>query len=308
LKFNYASEASKLLITNYARASEQVTRMFDLSDSKIVRMLCQKYGVSPTKERSQNFLVDKKALGTIVETATLSKKDTVLEIGPGMGVLTIELARRAGRVIAVDVDSKMIKILEEILSGFKNVELIHQNILRTNLGDLGVKKYKVVSNIPYKITTLILEKFLIKEAPPELMVLLLQKEMAERITAKVPDMNFLAVFVQFFGNVKIIARVPRHCFYPQPRIDSAIIEDKPNNKYSKILKSYGIEREKFFKFVHKGFSSPRKQLQNNLRYSLGLPKEEVLKVLEKLKLEPGVRAEELSIGDWLELARFIQIK
>lgn len=279
--------------------------MFDLSDSKVVRELCEKYGVSPTKERSQNFLVDKKALSTIVETANLNKTDTVLEIGPGMGVLTIELARRGGRVIAVDVDSKMIKILEEILSGFKNVELIHQNILRVNLRDLGVKTYKVVSNIPYKITALILEKFLIKESPPELMVLLLQKEVAERITVKPPDMNFLAVFVQFFGKAKIVAKIPHHCFYPQPRVDSAIVEIKPIDKYGKILKDYGIEREIFFKFVHRCFSSPRKQLQNNLRYSFNLPKEEVLEIFKRLDLEPGVRAEELKIEDWLNLGKMV---
>jgi 16S rRNA (adenine1518-N6/adenine1519-N6)-dimethyltransferase len=289
--------------------------MFDLSDSKVVRQLCEKYGVSPTKERSQNFLVDKKALSTIVETANLNKTDTVLEIGPGMGVLTIELARRAGRVIAIDVDSKMIKILEEILSGFKNVELIHQNILRINLRDLSacgrspagreVKTYKVVSNIPYKITALILEKFLIKESPPELMVLLLQKEVAERITAKPPDMNFLAVFVQFFGKARIVAKIPHHCFYPQPRVDSAIVEIKPIDKYNKILKDYGIEREKFFKFVHGCFSSPRKQLQNNLRYSFNLPKEEVLEIFKRLDLESDIRAEELKIEDWLELARTV---
>lgn len=281
--------------------------MFDLSDPQIVRELCKKYGVFPTKERSQNFLVDKKALGTIVGAANLSKQDTVLEIGPGMGVLTIELARRAGRVVAVDVDSKMIKILEEILSDFKNVELIHQNILRIDLKDLKIKNYKVVSNIPYKITTLILEKFLmVEDTSPELMVLLLQKEVAERITAKVPSMNFLAVFVQFFGNVKIIARVPRHCFYPQPKVDSAIVEIKPNEKYSKILKSYGIEREKFFKFIHKGFSSPRRQLQNNLRSYFNLSKDEIVKILEEARLGTDVRAEELEVGDWIELIKMLR--
>ncbi len=284
--------------------------MFDLSDSRVVRQLCEKYGVSPTKERSQNFLVDKKALSAIVEAANLSKSDTVLEIGPGMGVLTIELARRAGRIVAVDVDAKMIKILEEILGGFKNVELIHQNILRVNLAELGIKNYKVISNIPYKITALILEKFLMSpsEISPELLVLLLQKEVADKIVAKVPDASFLSVFVGFFGDAKIVAKVPKSCFYPQPKVDSSIIKIKPHDKHAKTLRNSGIEREKFFKFVHKGFSSPRRQLQNNLRYSLGLSKDEVLKILKTAGLGENIRAEELRIEDWIEISRAVLTK
>lgn len=271
-------------------------------------MLCDKYDITPTKERGQNFLVDKRALGKIVETADLSKNDTVLEIGPGMGVLTIELARRAGRVLCVEIDGKMVKILQEVFNDFKNIEIVHQNILRINLDDFGIKKYKIVSNIPYKITTLILEKFLTKEISPELAVFLLQKEVAERISAKPPEMSALAIFVQFYGESRVVAQVPKHCFWPQPRVDSAIVEIKPHGKYSKILEEFNLNRDEFFKFVHKSFSSPRRQLQNNLKAFLGWEREKILELLEKLEFNAEIRAEELGVKDWVELFKNVKFQ
>ncbi len=312
--------------------------MLDLSDIRTVKEICEKYDLSPTKERGQNFLVDRWALSKIIEVSDLKRSDTVLEIGPGMGVLTIELARRAGRVVAVEVDGRMVRILEEFLKDFKNVELVHQNVLKLNLKELDLKNYKIISNIPYKITTLILEKFLIhspafprdnnlretdetmsgkgggvKETPPELLTLLVQKEVAKRIAAVPPDpddkhgagMNYLAFSVQFYGDVEIAAEIPPHCFFPQPKVSSAIIKIKPHDRCRKFLEDCGLEKEKIFKMVRTGFASPRRQLQNNLKYLLNLSKEKILEILENLKLDPNVRAEELKIEDWLELAKII---
>lgn len=265
-----------------------------------VKNLLKKYGISPSKRLGQNFLVDERALKKIVDAANLSKDDVVLEIGSGIGNLTIELAKKAKRVIAVEKDIKMCKILKELLEcwNVKNVEIVNEDILKLKSEILNLKSYKLVANLPYYIVSPVIRKFLESENPPIEMILMVQKEVAQRICAKPPDMNLLAVSVQFYAKPKIISFVSKNSFWPRPNIDSAII--KILNLKSKIL---NLNKDLFFKIVKTGFSQPRKQIINNLSKGLSLEREEVRKWILESGISPTQRAETLKIDDWLKLVK-----
>lgn len=229
-----------------------------------VKLLCEKYGVFPQRQAGQNFLIDKNILNKIIKVAELKKDDVVLEIGPGFGVLTQELAKQVKKVIAVELDKRMAEALKEELKEFKNVEIINADILKTQSEKLKIqnKNYKIVANIPYNITSAILRKFLSEELiRPNEMVLLVQKEVAERIIAKPGEMSLLSISVQFYSQPKIISKVSNNSFWPKPKVDSAIIKLK--NIEQKIDKE--INEEDFFNLVRAGFSSRRKQLKNNFK-------------------------------------------
>lgn len=249
-----------------------------------MKEILKKYGIKPSKRLGQNFLIDKGVLEKIIEAAKLSADDIVLEIGPGLGVLTIELAKRVKKVIAIEKDERMCKILRENLKDYKNVEIVNEDILKISNdkiqmpNEIQSSNYKLVANLPYYITSPVIKKFLETENKPELMVLMVQKEVAQRITAQPGNMSLLSVAVQFYADAKIIDYVSKKSFYPQPKVDSAIIKIVPKP----IPK---INTEKFFNLVRKGFSSKRKMLKNNLGIDIG----------------SKARAQELSIDDWLNL-------
>ncbi len=260
----------------------------------------------------QNFLVNQGALNKIIEAAELTAKDIILEVGPGIGTLTKELAKRAGKVITVEKDKLMIEILKETLKDYKNIETINDNILKFNPKsyNLKAKSYKLVANIPYYLTSPLIRKFLESKNPPDKIILMIQKEVAQRICARPPSpphqsskrtsgvgarMSLLAVSVQFYAKPKIISYISKKCFWPAPKIDSAII------KISDI-KNLKIDAKKFFKIVKAGFSQPRKQLANNLSGSLKIDKIQVNAWLLKNKINPKQRAETLSVLDWEKLA------
>jgi len=267
-----------------------------------IKTLLSKYGVRPSKSLGQNFLIDQNILEKIIEASSIKKTETILEVGPGLGTLTQELAKNASRVIAVEKDSTMCEILKETLANYKNIEVINANILQTP----GVCKenYKVVANIPYYLTSPLIRLFLEAETPPEYMVLMVQKEVAQRITAKPPEMSLLAVSVQFYADAKIEFYVSKNCFWPTPKVDSAVIKITPK-KDRLPMSIQPIQPELFFKIVKAGFSAPRKQLTGNLSKSLKLNKQEVLAWLLKNKIDPKQRAETLSIKDWINLSNSI---
>jgi len=268
-----------------------------------VKNLLKRYNIRPSKRLGQNFLIDERVLRKIIEAAELSKNDTVLEIGPGIGNLTLELAKRVKRVIAVEKDLKMIEILNGVLKrrNVKNVKILKGNILKMNLPKLQTavsflgRKYKLVANIPYYLTSRLIRKFLEMENKPKLIVLMVQKEVAERICANPPNMSLLAVSVQFYSGPKIISFVSKNSFWPQPKVDSAIIRLKVKGERLKINANL------FFKIVRAGFSQPRKQLINNLSKKLGIDKIKVREWLLKNNIQPSQRAETLTIEDWLKL-------
>ena len=237
----------------------------------------------PSKKLGQVFLISKSVLREIIESAELKKTDTVLEIGPGIGALTQELAKKVKRVVAVEKDLKMIDVLKEALRDFKNVKIIEGDILKADLKRhiLNTKPYKVVANLPYYITSPVIRKFLESENPPSQMILMVQKEVAQRIVAHPPHMSVLAVSVQFYAKPKIISSVSKKCFWPQPKIDSAII------KISQIGRNLPrIDTNLFFEIVRAGFSHPRKQLVNNLSIGLKLEKQKTRSWLLKNKISP----------------------
>jgi len=265
-----------------------------------IKSICQSYGFKPLRRRGQNFLINERVIKDLIKTANLSKKDLVLEIGAGIGTLTKEIVKKAKKVIAVEIDKKLVEVLKRQLKGIKNVKIIQDNIL-----DLRLKfnqDYKIVASLPYNITGAVLRKFLSRRQKPKMMVLILQKEVAEKICVRSPKMNLLAVSVQFYSHPEIVKYIPSNNFWPRPKVDSAIL------KITKIKSDKDINEKKFFKVVRAGFSSPRKYLLNNLTFWNLIDKEKGKEIFKKIKLDLKVRAENLKINDWKKLISVLQSK
>lgn len=271
-----------------------------------VKALLQQFGLKAKKRLGQHFLVDEDILECILSAAELSRKDIVVEVGPGLGILTKRLAEVAGKVIAVELDFKLVRMLRESLASFPNVEIIHADILkiapRQLLGDyLAIPElaqgYKVVANLPYYITSPILRHFLEAWAKPSLMVVMVQKEVGEAIAANPGKMSLLSVSTQFYSKPTIIAFVPAGSFYPPPKVDSLILR---LDVYSKPpIEVYDVDS--FFDIVSCGFRSPRKQLRNSLAQALGMSPSQVALLLGRAGIEAKRRAETLNLGEWKEL-------
>lgn len=270
----------------------------DLTSRTIIKKLLKSRGFRPSKYLGQNFLISKRVIKKIIEAASIQPKDNILEVGPGIGTLTLELAKKAGKVIAIEKDPKMIEILKETLRGFGNIEIIRGDILKVKL---GVENYKVVANLPFYLTAPAIRKFLeLTEVRPQLMVLVVQKEVGQRIVAQPPRMSLLAVSVQLYASCKIISFVSKKSFWPQPKVNSAIIKIIPRPP------AIG-DRGLFFKIVKAGFSHPRKQLINNLSQGLEISREKTKVWLQENKIQPTQRAETLKVEDWLKLTKSYKV-
>lgn len=269
----------------------------DLLQPNTIKTLLLKYNTKPSKIMGQNFLIDHMVLDKIIQTAELSTYDIVLEIGPGLGTLTNELAKNSKRVICIEKDRKMIEILKETLNSNKNIEIIQGNALKADTDQLP-DNYKLIANIPYYLTSPLIRKFLEAKNRPTEIILMIQKEVAQRICSKPPNMSLLSVSVQFYATPQIISHVPAGCFWPKPKVDSAIIKITP--KINADIKE--IDVHLFFKIVKAGFSQKRKQLANNLSKSLNVEKKKINEWLLKNNLNPAQRAETLSVEDWINLA------
>ncbi len=257
------------------------------------KQLLSHYGVQPKKSLGQNFLFDDGVLQRMVETAVIHPTDHILEIGPGLGALTRHLAKIADRVVAVELDDRMLPILQIELEYFEHVSIIHGDILKQNPADLFDRPYKVVANVPYYITGAILRHLLTAVHKPTCMVMTVQKEVAERITAVPPKMSLLSVSTQFYGHVQLSHTIKAGAFWPRPDIDSAVIRLDIDQE-----RPLPAEEEKaFFQVVKAGFSQKRKQLHKNLRM-LGLPKDEIKGILEGVGVDGRRRAETLTIAEW----------
>jgi len=265
-----------------------------------IKSILLKYKIHPNKLMGQNFLIDENILNKIIESADIKKDDTILEIGPGLGILTIELAKRARKVIAIEKDKNLCEILQKILDAenVKNVKIINADILKSRY-KIQDTNYKVVANIPYYLTSPLIRKFLETDYKPEFMVLMIQKEVAQRICAILPKMSLLAVSVQFYAKPEIISYVSKTSFYPAPKVDSAIIKIIPHSNVGHTMSH--INTEKFFKLVKTGFSAKRKMLINNLSRNLGIVSCELEIIFDKIGLGRKLRAENLTINDWIKL-------
>ncbi len=274
------------------------------------RGLLRRFNLQARKGLGQHFLIDEAVLKLITSAAELTSTDVIMEIGPGLGVLTKELAKQGGRVVTIELDSKLAAILKQTLASFSNVTIINEDILQVDPATLLREQeagfppviispfsYKVVANLPYYITSPVLRHFLEASLKPQIMVIMVQKEVAETIVAKPGQMSMLSISVQFYGQPTIISYVPARCFYPAPEVDSAILKI---NLYSQP--PVGVtDKESFFGLVRAGFTASRKQIGNSLAQGLELPKAECLSLLGKASIVPQRRAETLTLGEWARL-------
>jgi 16S rRNA (adenine1518-N6/adenine1519-N6)-dimethyltransferase len=263
----------------------------NLTLKKNILFLLEKYEIKPQKSLGQNFLISEVFLDRIASFVEPGK--TVLEVGPGLGTLTQKMARKAGKVIAVEKDFRMTKALEETMKDYDNVEIVHGDALDYQSLE---KNYQVIANLPYYVATAIIKNFLESKNPPKEMFLTIQKEVAQRICAQPPDMNLLAVSVQFYAQPEILFRIPRNCFWPMPNVDSAVIRITLKQEPLKV------KPEDFFRIVKAGFSRPRAQLLNNISKKLELNKRDVEQWLLKNNVQPKQRAETLKVEDWINLS------
>jgi 16S rRNA (adenine1518-N6/adenine1519-N6)-dimethyltransferase len=260
--------------------------------------LLREYGLQPKKSLGQNFLVDPNGLDKVMLAAGVGPKDTVLEIGAGLGSLTVLLAQAARQVVAMEIDRGLLPPLTNVTSAYKNVRIVEGDVLKLPLEDLVPGEgYLVVANIPYYISSAIIRRLLEAETRPTRMVLTVQQEVAERICAKDGKQSLLALSVQVFGAPKIEARIPSGCFFPAPDVDSAVLSIA---LYPQPLIALDA-LDDFFRLAHAGFSQKRKTLRNALSAGLGLPASETEKLLATAEIDPQRRAETLSITEWGQL-------
>jgi 16S rRNA (adenine1518-N6/adenine1519-N6)-dimethyltransferase len=270
-----------------------------------IREICRIFEIKPSRSKGQNFLINEKIYDDIVLAADLNSRDIVLEIGPGLGFLTFKLAQKVSQVIAVELDDQLANYLQIGIDtqGTSNVKIVNEDILKFNLSKhLGAeKKYKIVANLPYNITSIFLRLFLSSKHKPESLVLMLQKEVAERIVATPPNMSLLALSVQYYAEAQIIREVKAGNFWPEPKVDSAIIKlDIRPDAY--LYSDNQTEEDKlFFRLAKIGFSAKRKMLKNNLAGGLKIEQKIITNILVKNKFNPLLRAEDLSLNDWLKL-------
>jgi 16S rRNA (adenine1518-N6/adenine1519-N6)-dimethyltransferase len=273
-----------------------------------VGALLRRHGLRPKKRLGQNFLVDRNTLEKIVGAAELSPEDEVLEIGPGLGALTRALAERTGRVAAVEVDAGLLPVLQETLDGLANVEVVHADFLDLDLPAFlserfGDRRVKVVANIPYYITSPILERLLAVASRIERILLLVQKEVAARLAARpgTPEYGSLTLFARYHAEVEIVGRVSRHVFLPPPGVDSAILRLRVRDSPAVRVSHPGL----LFEIIHAAFQQRRKTLLNALTGSptLHLAKEDAEAALNAAGIDPRRRGETLSLEEFAALAQ-----
>ncbi len=268
-----------------------------MKKSEILSLL-NKYNMRPKKSLGQNFLMDANVVQKIVQAANVSKRDCIVEIGPGLGILTKELAKTGASITSVEIDSWAIPLLEDELKNYSNVKIINEDALKF-FPPSG--KYKMVANIPYYITSPLISHFLKNKNRPEKMVILIQKEVAEKIIAKEGRLNVPAINVQIFGKPKIVAKVSRRCFHPMPKVDSAVLEIEMFKK--PLVEEKNLK--KFFKIVHAGFAHKRKTILNSFIRSMDIDIKTAREVIEKCGITVTARAQHLTVDDWKCLSNAI---
>ena len=279
-----------------------------LSSHQATKEVVQKHNFKFSKSLGQNFLIDTNVIDRILEGARIKEGDYVIEVGPGIGTLTKEMGRTAEKVVAIEIDKTLIPILEETLSDFPNIEVINQDILKVNVQELVKEKLnggpvKLVANLPYYITTPIVMKFLEEDIPVTDIVVMVQKEVADRMNAKpnTKDYGALSVAVQYYCDTEIVAKAPRHMFMPQPNVDSTVI-----GLHIREEKKYNVDNEDvFFKTVKASFGQRRKTLLNSLGGLGFLNKEQIKEALQEANIDEKRRGETLSIEEFASLSNAV---
>lgn len=265
----------------------------DLSNIKDLKVAMQLAGIRANKNLGQHFLIDGEAVVKIIEAADIKTDDTVLEIGPGLGVMTDILGKTGASIVAVETDAKLVELLRRRVPD--NVTIEESDIMKYNLGALP-SGYKVVANVPYYITSPIIRLLMESSNPASVAVLLIQKEVAERIAAKPGDMSILALSVQYYAEVELVCDVARDKFYPIPNVDSTVIKIT-----RKDTPAFEADTQKLFRLIKAGFGEKRKQLRNSLAGGLQISTEEAIELIAAAGLKDTARAQELSLGEWRAL-------
>lgn len=274
-----------------------------------IEAIKEKHRFQLSKSLGQNFITDKHVIERIVEGAGPSEKDLVIEIGPGIGVLTAEAAQQAAKVIAIEIDSKLIPILGETLAEYDNVEVINQDILKTDLNGIIDEQrqlgnftgdVKIIGNLPYYITTPIIMHILENSIQAESITVMMQKEVADRIKASPGNKTYGAISaaVQYYCEVEQVISVPKEVFVPRPKVDSAVLKLTIRKETPVDL----IDEKAFFTCIKAGFGQRRKTLLNSLTGTYGLSKDEIRAILEKAGIDPVRRAETLDMNEFADIA------
>lgn len=278
--------------------------MRKLYSPKVVKDIIDLYGFRFSKSLGQNFLIDKNFVDKIVDGADIAGKN-VIEVGPGIGTISYEMAKTCKKLVLIEIDYSLIPILEENMSDFDNVTIIHQDILKTDLKEIqdkyfGGEAFDFVSNLPYYITTPIIEKIFEEDLDCHSMTIMVQKEVADRMlaTEKDKDYSSLSVFVKYYSEAKLLTKVPKSVFMPQPKIDSSVL--------GLDLRIYDedVNKEKLFALVKAGFLKRRKTILNSL--SAVAEKDDLRKVFETLDLKENLRAENLSLDDYIKIVNELE--
>ena len=275
------------------------------------RYILEKYGIRARKKYGQNFLIDANVIRGIIDAAQITEDDCVLEIGPGIGSMTQLLSRAAGKVICVEIDESLQPVLEETLEDCDNVRILWQDILKTDLKALikaqdFIGKVRVIGNLPYYITTPIIMKLLEEDIDCETITVMMQKEVADRLKAAPgkKECGAISLMVQYFADVKEIAKVPRTVFIPQPKVDSTVLRLDVRKE-----KPVAVEDEEyFFKVIKAGFAQRRKTVANSLSVLGDVTRAEILEALEKAGIEPVRRGETLSLEEYMKLTEALMHK
>jgi 16S rRNA (adenine1518-N6/adenine1519-N6)-dimethyltransferase len=271
----------------------------DLADPTVLRALLARYGIRHTqKSLGQHLLISREALESIIAAADLAPDESVLEVGAGHGVLTVELARRVRRVVAVEVDREILPVLRETTASYPAVEVLGGDLLDVVPAKVfaGVP-YKLVANLPYYITAMALRHFIEATQPPALMVTMVQREVAQRMVAEPGDMSLLSLSVRIYGEPRLVAQVPASAFFPPPQVDSAVVRIQP---YAEP-KVTPAQKHGVFALAHAAYHEKRKQIHNSLSRQLHVDPEAVRAWLAGAGIDPALRPQMLSLDDWLRL-------
>jgi len=298
--------SSTLPMAGVLRGHASQKNNMNLTNLRTIKNLCRQHNIHPSHKNGQNFLIDKDILDKLIQTANLKPSDTVLEVGPGFGVITQELVKRVKKVIAVEMDKNLSQYLTQYFQpkagqpraeNNEKLEVINADALHLP-SSIFHSRFKIVSNLPYSTTSRFLRNILSTSPRPTDMTLIIQKEVADRICAKAGgDMSLLSVSVQFYGEPKIIDYIKPESFWPAPEVDSAII------KINNIKPRQNVDEKNFFKLCRIGFSARRKMLKNNLAAGLKIGESEVVEIIKSIGLDTKVRAQDLSVEDWIELSK-----
>ncbi len=273
------------------------------------KQIIKKYEFNFKKNFGQNFLVDERVLDKIVDAANIGENDLVIEVGPGIGTLTQAMAKKAGKVVSVEIDRTLVPILEELLEDYDNVEIINEDILKVDLNALIERhkgmNVKMAANLPYNITTPIIMNILEKHIPMESLTVMIQKEVAFRMNAKpsTKDYGSLSLVTRYYCEPYLVANVPRNCFMPRPNVDSAVIKLTLPDRPPVDVKDESF----FFEFIKAAFSQRRKTLVNCIHNSgiLNMSKEEIGSLLSSLGFDEKVRGESLTLRDFAKICNSI---